>query len=238
MSDTANLKLPLLAAAQAQKHVTMNEALLRLDALTGLSAISDEMPEPAIGAQDGDSFVVASPAGGAWLGHEGEIAFFVNDGWDFAVPKQGWRVWVQSLQCEIVWTGAHWVRAIVGPYAQGAFSAVDLIAEDVTIPTGPAFETSLTIPDRAIVMGVTARVLSDITGTTITSWRLGVQGSDNRYGSGIGLLAGSSLVGVSGSPVAYYGDTPLLLSPEGGDFSGGSVRFAVHFMHLTPPDFV
>ena len=33
MTDTANLLLPLLQAAQAQKHVTVNEALLRLDAL-------------------------------------------------------------------------------------------------------------------------------------------------------------------------------------------------------------
>ena len=33
MPDTPNLALPLIAAAQAQKHVTHNDALLALDAL-------------------------------------------------------------------------------------------------------------------------------------------------------------------------------------------------------------
>ena len=32
MSSTANLALPLVAAAQAQKHVTVNEAFERIDA--------------------------------------------------------------------------------------------------------------------------------------------------------------------------------------------------------------
>ena len=33
MSDSLNLNLPYVEAAQAQKHVTVNEALSRLDAL-------------------------------------------------------------------------------------------------------------------------------------------------------------------------------------------------------------
>ena len=37
MSDTANLNLPCLEPAQAQKHVTLNEALTALDALVQLS---------------------------------------------------------------------------------------------------------------------------------------------------------------------------------------------------------
>ena len=34
--DTAKLGLPLLAPAQAQKHVTVNEALMRLDGMVDL----------------------------------------------------------------------------------------------------------------------------------------------------------------------------------------------------------
>lgn len=235
MSDTANLKLPLIAAAQAQKHVTMNEALLRLDALTALSVVDDDQLEPPESAQDGDGFVIAPPANGDWLGHDNEIAFRVNGGWDFVSPKPGWRAWVQRRNCALVWTGSEWVSNMIGPCAYGAFTAADLIIEDVSVPAGGAFETLFTVPDRAIVTGVTARVLSDITGASLTSWRLGVAGSDNRYGSGIGVSIGASLVGVSGTPVAYYGDTPLLITPEGGDFIGGSIRIAIHCLRLTPP---
>jgi hypothetical protein len=39
MSETIHLRLPYLAAAQAQKHVTHNEALSRLDATVQLAVI-------------------------------------------------------------------------------------------------------------------------------------------------------------------------------------------------------
>ncbi|NND41100.1 MAG: DUF2793 domain-containing protein, partial [Silicimonas sp.] len=37
MADTSRLGLPLLDPAQAQKHVTVNEAFLRLDALSQIT---------------------------------------------------------------------------------------------------------------------------------------------------------------------------------------------------------
>lgn len=40
MSQSTRLQLPFLAAGQAQKHVTVNETLLRLDALVQLAAKS------------------------------------------------------------------------------------------------------------------------------------------------------------------------------------------------------
>lgn len=40
MVDTARLSLPLMDAAQAQKHVTHNDALVRLDAITHLSVVT------------------------------------------------------------------------------------------------------------------------------------------------------------------------------------------------------
>ncbi|MCC6787490.1 MAG: hypothetical protein IT547_06585 [Hyphomonadaceae bacterium] len=37
---TSNLQLPFIAQGQAQKHVTVNESLLRLDAVVQISAVS------------------------------------------------------------------------------------------------------------------------------------------------------------------------------------------------------
>jgi hypothetical protein len=86
-----------------------------------------------------------------------------------------------------------------------------------------------------VVFGVTGRVLADITGT-LTSWRLGVSGSDDRYGSGIGTLAGSWLRGLTGTPLTYYAPTELLLTAEGGTFDGaGDVRLAVHYATIGLP---
>ena len=43
MSDTTKLVLPLIEAAQAQKHVTHNEALLTLDVLIQLSVLDRDL---------------------------------------------------------------------------------------------------------------------------------------------------------------------------------------------------
>ena len=45
MADTTNLTLPLLAASQAQKHVTVNEALTRLDGMVQLTLRSRSRAE-------------------------------------------------------------------------------------------------------------------------------------------------------------------------------------------------
>jgi hypothetical protein len=104
---------------------------------------------------------------------------------------------------------------------------------DHVITAGPTSETSAIIPDKAVVLGVTARVVADITGAT--SWSLGVTGSPDRYGSGFGVGANSYAHGVTGSPLTYFGATSLLLTSAGGDFTGGTVRIAVHFLELSPP---
>ncbi len=235
MSDTANLALPLLAAAQAQKHVTVNEALVRLDAATQARALSANLSAPPAGAP-GDAYLVAGGASGAWFGREGALAFFVNDGWSFADPKPGWRVWVEDRGRAMVHDGAAWRDEPAGPALSGAGTAFGLLVADVAIAAGAGFDAALSIPDRAVVFGVTGRVTTEITGSAVTGWRVGVSGFADRYGTGIGLAVDSTLVGVSGTPVAYYGATPLRIEAEGGAFAGGAVRLAIHFLALTPPD--
>ena len=46
MANTTHLQLPLLAAAQAQKHVTYNEAIQRLDGLVQLSVKDRDLISP------------------------------------------------------------------------------------------------------------------------------------------------------------------------------------------------
>ncbi len=66
MTGTTHLDLPLLAAAQAQKHVTLNEALTRLDAVVQLSVRSRSIANPPASAGEGERWIVgaAPPAPG------------------------------------------------------------------------------------------------------------------------------------------------------------------------------
>jgi hypothetical protein len=109
MPDTPNLALPLIEAAQAQKHVTHNEALLRLDAQVQLAVKSRALAAPPATPADGDRYLVAASPTGAWSGHAGEIAYREAGVWRFAAPKAGWRLWVEAEAVFLVFDGAAWI---------------------------------------------------------------------------------------------------------------------------------
>jgi hypothetical protein len=234
MSDTPQLQLPLLASAQAQKHVTVNEALVRLDALTHPIALSASVQNPP-SAMDGDAYVVPAGATGAWQDQQNSLAVFDNGGWLFLTPRRGWRIWVEDENDYSTFVGDRWVSALSSAYKEGAYSSIRTTTADETL-TGSSHLTSLVLPDRSLVIGVTARVLDTIGGVGVSGWRIGVAGFDDRYGSAIGLAQESSSNGVTGSPVAYFADTPLLITSEGGVFDEGQVRLAVHYILLSPPE--
>lgn len=88
--ESLHLKLPYLAAAQAQKHVTHNEALRRLDGLVQLAVIDSSLADPPATPDDGDRYIVAAGGTGDWAGHDGDLASYVDGAWDFDTPEDGW----------------------------------------------------------------------------------------------------------------------------------------------------
>ncbi|HLS19570.1 MAG TPA: DUF2793 domain-containing protein, partial [Paracoccaceae bacterium] len=233
MSDTPRFTMPLLDAAQAQKHVTVNEALMRADLLAAGCVERRNYGIPPEQPRDGDVYIVANGAGGAWAGQDGALALALNGGWEFVAPWEGAAFWVAAEGLRVTWRGGEWVEG----WAAGAVGGAATLGRVVTLDqplAGGSVTTAPIIPDKAVVIGVTGRVLEEITGAA--SWSLGVEGGEDRYGSGYGTGAGSFAHGVTGQPQAYYGETALLLTASGGGFSGGIVRLAVHFMEILPPD--
>jgi hypothetical protein len=109
MSDTTtHLGLPYLLAAQAQKHVTHNEALRLLDAMVQLSVLDRSRTTPPASPADGNRHLVASGATGLWAGWDLNIAFWVDGAWIRLVPRTGWLVWVAAEGLFLVWTGSAW----------------------------------------------------------------------------------------------------------------------------------
>ena len=96
MSSTPHLALPLLAAAQAQKHVTHNEALAALDALVQLAVKERDRTAPPASPAEGDRYLVGADATGAFAGQDGQIALFDLGAWRFFTPRAGWRAYVEA----------------------------------------------------------------------------------------------------------------------------------------------
>ncbi|WP_373355266.1 DUF2793 domain-containing protein [Pseudoroseicyclus sp. CXY001] len=94
MPDSSpRLKLPYMQAAQAQKHVTHNEALQMLDALVALVVTSFDATEPPADPAEGEVHALGAGASGAWEGQAGRLAIFAGGGWLFVPPKEGWLAW-------------------------------------------------------------------------------------------------------------------------------------------------
>lgn len=234
MADTTRLELPLLAPAQSQKHVTVNEAFARLDALTQmvLSGVGTTVPPGS--PSEGESHAIGQGASGAWTGQDGKVALFLNNGWVFLTPSGGWHAWDVSAGVPVTFDGVAWVEGAGAFSPSGAGFLHRTVEIDHPMSVGATSTVSGAIPGDAIVYGITGRVLTSIGGAA--SFEIGVAGSANRYGSGFGTSAGSWARGITGTPLAYYTPTDLILTAGGGDFDGsGSLRLAVHFAELTLP---
>lgn len=110
MADTTpNLTLPYILPSQAQKHVTHNEALLRLDQLVHLTIEMEAASPPATPA-DAGRYAVADGATGAWAGRAGTIALWQDGGWSFLVPRPGFLAWFRSTGKIMAYGDSGWVE--------------------------------------------------------------------------------------------------------------------------------
>jgi hypothetical protein len=338
MATTPNISLDLLAANQNQKHVTANVSFRRLDALVQLAVIDRGLTAPPGSPADGDRYLVASSATGAWAGWDLNITAYQDGAWVRLAPKEGWVCWVADENIMLVYDGATWVDLTAAAFATGlgngtysllgingatadttnrlsvntagvllnraadditlkmnkdaaaddaainlqtgfstralfgllatddlafrtspdgstfytmltldkdgdsaTFGAKDLVAcqtpnaaqmqfhvleELVSGLSGASVDTSIDIPNGAIVFNVSERVVTTITGAT--SFSVGTAAEPSKFGSGLFVGSGGTNLGVIG-PTAFYADTPIRLTAAGGNFSGGAVRVCIHY---------
>ena len=114
MDHTALLNLPYIMAAQAQKHVTHNEAIRALDALVQLSVQSRTQAVPPPTPSDGERYIIAPSATGGWSGKDGQIASWQDNLWIFYQPQQGWLCWVSAENKLLAWQDTAWLEVSGG----------------------------------------------------------------------------------------------------------------------------
>jgi len=98
--------------------------------------------------------------------------------------------------------------------------------------TGASATSTMAIPDRAIVLAVSTRTVTTITGAA--SYDCGIAGTPNKFGGSLGIAAGSANVGVIG-PQAFYAPTPIVITANGGIFTGGAVVVAIQYLLPSAP---
>ena len=105
---SAILALPYIQPSQAQKHVTHNTALARLDVLVQLSVAGFGATTPPADPAEGDAHALGSAPTGVWAGQDNMLATWQNGVWVFIAPLTGWRAWGQAETELRLWTGTTW----------------------------------------------------------------------------------------------------------------------------------
>lgn len=231
MSQTGRLGLPYIVTSQAQKEVTHNEALNRLDAFVTpiVSQITDAPPgSPSVG----ELVIVGTSPSGDFTGHANQLAQYLNGGWVFYTPFKWMDAVVESLDSRITFNGSAWVSFSLIMQDSGEYLRILRWEEDIDLSA--ATQSTKVIPNRSTVLAVNTRVITALTGT-VGSFGVGVSGDTSRYGNGIGTGQDSTNVGLTYHPVSYYSDTPLDLTPDSGSFATGVVRVNVQYITFRGP---
>ena len=231
MSSTARLGLPYIVSGQAQKEVTHNEGLNKLDAFV-TPVVADIADAPPGSPAAGDLYIVGTSPSGDFTGHANQLAQYQTGGWVFYAPFKWMDAVVESLDSRMAYDGSGWVTFGLIMKDTGEYLRVQSWQEDVDLSATNATVTN--IPDRSTVLAVNTRVIEEVTGT-VTTFGVGVSGDTSRYGNGIGTGVDSTNIGLTFHPISYYSDTPLLLTPDSGAFTDGLVRINVQYLKPRGP---
>lgn len=108
--NSARLALPYLQPSQAQKHVTHNEALARLDILVQLTLETLDAASPPASPAEGAVYGINATPSGDWAAQPGALAAWVDGAWLYFAPQAGWRAWAKAEAALFVYTGSAWAN--------------------------------------------------------------------------------------------------------------------------------
>lgn len=211
MANTTNLGMPLMAAAQSQKHITHNDAITDLDALVHLSVKSTTLTAPPGSPADGDRYLIASGATGAWVGKDLNITMYSSGAWLFFAPKNGWRLWDETGLRLLIWQTSSWA-ALPVVASDTAFSLFDNLDNTKIalfqlsgITTGTT--RTYTLPDATGTLAILANLAQTFLGNMTFSNAAGHFGSSTaaatyNVGAGATLAATTKALNIGTAGVS------------------------------------
>lgn len=94
-----------------------------------IPVLDRNLTAPPGGESEGDAYIPAATATGAWAGQEGNVAYYNGSGWDFTTPSDKEYVQVVDESAVIVWLDGAWrdwgITANLGGVAADALLALN-----------------------------------------------------------------------------------------------------------------
>lgn len=146
---STHVNAPDLANGQANAHVTVNEQVGILDAHVHLSVKDRDLATPPGSPATGDRYLIAGSPTGAWAGQATKVAVYINGGWKFSTPVEGWFMWVDDENKYLRHTGSAWVEVALEKVHSKTISILNpTTSENLTVLYA---ENALTITKLAAV---------------------------------------------------------------------------------------
>lgn len=133
--NSTNLQLPYLAEGQAQKHVTVNETIRRLDAVVQVTVESATTTAEPGAPSDGQTYIMPSGKTGTnWDSFpDNAIAYYRDGAWEAITPGEGWLAFVRDADRLAYFDGSDWTGSAVLANQANAFDVAQELTGGATI---------------------------------------------------------------------------------------------------------
>jgi len=221
---TAKLQLPFLAAGQAQKHVTVNETLTRLDALVQLCVVSATTGAEPGSPNDGEVYILPSgKTGDAWGAMtNGALAYYRDGAWEEIAPREGWIAFVRDADAAMVFAGSVWAPLSSALHV----SATDRVLGRASAGAGAAEEITCTAAGRALL---------DDANASAQRATLGLGTMATQAASAYAALTGASFAGTlsvaNNDPILQFYDADAGADEKRYFFSGSGGQLFCQFVN-------
>jgi hypothetical protein len=156
MTDISDrLAFPLIAPGQAQKEMTHNEALTRLDILVQPVVQAVAPASTPANPMLGQCWIVGAGATGAWAGREGALAAWTAGGWRFVAAFDGMTAWSITDAMIVIRRGASWAIGQVNAQ-QIRINNVPLLTVRQPAIANPTAGTTIDSESRASIAAILA----------------------------------------------------------------------------------
>ncbi len=145
--------------------------------------------------------------------------------------QPSWTVHLEDERQVAVFTDSAWRDRIVGTSSGGGIRLV-AIEEELMLTGAFVDATAAVIQDRTIVLAVASRTTEAVTGAS--SYSVGIAGDPSKFGGSLDTALGSTNIGVIG-PTAFYANTPIRVTANGGNFADGKVRVVLYALAFAAP---
>lgn len=108
MTSTPVLELTEVSEADTPAADSLNDSFWRLDSVVQMAIISRTTSAPPAAPIQGDRYIIPAGATGDWAGRTHHVAYRSPEGWEYRIPRPGWRAWSLIDAELLVFTGTAW----------------------------------------------------------------------------------------------------------------------------------